>query len=145
VSALPPNPEIDADLLREHLAEVSEHEAELTELVHQNLFTKRPDAEELFGTYSQANQQQMMTETLAAVLNMLDQEPWLDEYVRAMGQRHQFSYETSTDMYPPYAEAMLEALAAVSGSDWTPDLERSWKAALDQVNKMMTAGYLSTG
>ncbi|MBW2717504.1 MAG: hypothetical protein JRD94_02810 [Deltaproteobacteria bacterium] len=61
-----------------------------------------------------------------------------------MGSRHQFSYETPTDMYAPYAEAMLEALAAVSGSGWTPELARSWKAALDQVNEMMTAGYVPT-
>ena len=139
-----PDPEINIALLKEHIVELSEHEAELTELVHRNLFAKRPDAEELFGTYSQANQQRMMTETLAAVLNMLDQEPWLAEYVRAMGMRHQFSYETSTDMYPPYAEAMLEALSTVSGSEWTPELERSWKAALDQVNEMMIAAYLPT-
>jgi len=39
---------------------------------------------------------------------------------------------------------MLEALAAVSGSDWTPELERSWKAALDRINEMMTAGYIPT-
>lgn len=139
-----PSPEIDTDLLRDHLAEVSEHEAKLTEHLYASLFAKRPDAEELFGTYSQANQQRMMSETLAAVLNMLDQEPWLDEYVRAMGMRHQFSYETPTEMYPPYAEALIEALEAVSGSDWTPKLARSWRAALDQVNEMMTASYTPT-
>ena len=136
------NSQIDVDLLKEHLAEVSSHEAELTDHVYESLFAKRPDAEELFGTYSQPNQQRMMTETLAAVLNMLDEEHWLGEYVHAMGSRHQFSYETPTDMYAPYAEAMLEALAAVSGSNWTPELERSWKAALERVNDMMTAGYV---
>jgi hemoglobin-like flavoprotein len=47
-------------------------------------------------------------------------------------------------MYAPYAEAMLEALAAVSGSAWTPELERAWKAALDRVNEMMTAAYVQT-
>jgi len=138
------SPRIDVDLLKEHLVEVSEHEAELTDRVYESLFAKRPDAVELFGTYSRANQQRMMTETLGAVLNMLDQQHWLDEYVHAMGSRHQFSYETPTDMYAPYAEAMLEALAAVSGSDWTPELECSWKAALDRVNDMMTAGYVPT-
>ncbi|RLB39900.1 MAG: hypothetical protein DRH30_09175 [Deltaproteobacteria bacterium] len=132
------------DLLKEHLVEVSEHESELTDLVYESLFAKRPDAVELFGTYSRANQQRMMAETLGAVLNMLDQEHWLGEYVHAMGSRHQFSYETPTDMYAPYAEAMLEALAAVSGSDWTPELQHSWKAALDRVNEMMTAGYVPT-
>ena len=136
--------EINVDLLKEHLVEVSEHEAELTDHLYESLFAKRPDAEELFGTYSRANQQRMMSETLAAVLNMLDKEHWLDEYVHAMGSRHQFSYETPAEMYPPYAEALLEALAAVSGSDWTPELERSWKAALDRVNEMMTAGYVPT-
>jgi len=136
--------EINVDLLKEHLIEVSEHEAELTDHLYESLFAKRPDAEELFGTYSRANQQRMMSETLAAVLNMLDKEHWLDEYVHAMGSRHQFSYETPAEMYPPYAEALLEALAAVSGSDWTPELERSWKAALDRVNEMMTAGYVPT-
>jgi len=138
------SPRIDVDLLKEHLVEVSEHESELTDLVYESLFAKRPDAVELFGTYSRANQQRMMAETLGAVLNMLDQEHWLGEYVHAMGSRHQFSYETPTDMYAPYAEAMLEALAAVSGSDWTPELQHSWKAALDRVNEMMTAGYVPT-
>jgi hemoglobin-like flavoprotein len=138
------HPEIDVSLLKEHLVEVSEHESELTDRVYESLFAKRPDAVELFGTYSRPNQQRMMTETLSAVLNVLDQEHWLGEYVHAMGSRHQFSYETPADMYAPYAEAMLEALAAVSGSDWTPELERSWKAALDRVNEMMTAGYVPT-
>ncbi|MBW1760947.1 MAG: hypothetical protein JRG67_12370 [Deltaproteobacteria bacterium] len=138
------SPRIDVDLLKEHLVEVSEHESELTDLVYESLFAKRPDAMELFGTYSRANQQRMMAETLGAVLNMLDQEHWLGEYVHAMGSRHQFSYETPSDMYAPYAEAMLEALAAVSGADWTPELQHSWKAALDRVNEMMTAGYVPT-
>lgn len=138
------DPEINVNLLREHLAEVADHEAELTDRVYASLFSKRPDAEELFGTYSRANQQRMMTETLGAVLNMLEQEHWLDEYVHAMGSRHQFSYETPAEMYAPYAEAMLEALAAVSGPEWTAELERSWKAALNQVNEMMTAGYVPT-
>lgn len=136
--------EIDVDLLKEHLAEVAEHETELTDHLYLSLFAKCPDAEELFGTYSRANQQRMTSETLGAVLNMLDREPWLGEYVRAMGLRHQFSYETPSEMYPPYAEALLEALAAVSGSDWTEELARSWKAALDQVNEMMTASYVPT-
>ena len=137
-------PEIDKDLLREHLAELSEYEAALTDHLYESLFARLPDAEELFGTYSRANQQRMMSETLAAVLNMLDQEPWLGDYVHAMGSRHQFSYETPAEMYPPYAEALIEALAAVSGSAWTAALERSWKAALDQVNDMMIAGYVPT-
>jgi len=138
------NSRIDVALLKKHLVEVAEHEAELTDRVYESLFAKRPDAVELFGTYSRANQQRMMAETLTAVLNMLDEEHWLGEYVHAMGLRHQFSYETPTDMYPPYAEAMIEALAAVSGSDWTTELERSWKAALDRVNEMMTAAYVPT-
>jgi len=135
---------INVKLLREHLVEVSEHEGELTDLAYRSLFVKRPDAEELFGTYSRPNQQRMMAETLGAVLNMLDREPWLDEYVHAMGSRHQFSYETPTDMYAPYAEAVLEALAGVSGPNWTAELADTWKAALDRVNEMMTAGYVPT-
>jgi len=138
------NPEIDVGLLKEHLIEVSEHESELTDRVYESLFAKRPDAVELFGIYSRPNQQRMMSETLGAVLNMLDEEHWLGEYVHAMGSRHQFSYETPAEMYAPYAEAMLEALAGVSGTNWTPELERSWKAALTRVNDMMTAGYVPT-
>ena len=135
-------PKINVELLREHLVEVSAHEGELTVQVYESLFAKRPDAEELFGAYSRPNQQRMMSETLGAVLNMLDREPWLDEYVHAMGSRHQFSYETPTDMYAPYAEAVLETLAKVSGADWTEELAATWRAALDRINEMMTAGYV---
>ncbi len=56
-------PDIDVVLLREHLVEVSEHEAELTDRVYESLFAKRPDAVELFGSYSRPSQQRMMTET----------------------------------------------------------------------------------
>ena len=139
-----PSAIFDVNLLREHLAEVSEHESELTDRVYASLFTKRPDAEELFGTYSRASQERMMTETLTAVLYILDREPWLDEYVHAMGSRHQFSYETPTDLYAPYADAVLGAVAAVSGPQWTSELAAAWTAALDQVNEMMTAGYMQT-
>jgi len=137
------SPQIDVELLKEHLVEVSEHEAELTDHLYQRLFAKRPDAEELFGTYSRPNQQRMTSETLAAVLNLLDDEPWLGQHVHAMGSRHQFSYETPPEMYPPYAEALIEALAAVSGPKWTPELARSWTASLDRINEMMTAGYVA--
>jgi len=58
--------------------------------------------------------------------------------------RHQFSYETPTDLYAPYADAVPEALAAVSGPQWTSALAAAWAAALDQVNEMMTAGYMQT-
>jgi hemoglobin-like flavoprotein len=50
-----PSAPIDLNLLREHLAEVSEHESELTDRVYAGLFAKRPEAEELFGTYSRAS------------------------------------------------------------------------------------------
>ena len=133
---------IDADLLKAHLAEVVEHENELTDELYERLFRKRPDAKDLFGMYSRANQQRMMSETLGAVLHILDQEAWLGEYVHAMGSRHQFSYETPTDMYEPYLEALIEALAHVSGQDWTPSLEQAWRAALTQVNRLMTDGYV---
>ncbi|MBW2224261.1 MAG: hypothetical protein JRF54_08595, partial [Deltaproteobacteria bacterium] len=43
------NRRIKVDLLKEHLVEVSEHEAELTDRLYESLFAKRPDAVELFG------------------------------------------------------------------------------------------------
>jgi len=133
--------QIEADLLRAHLFEIAEREPELSARVYERLFSKRTDAAELFGTYSGANQERMVSETLTAVLNMLEGEPWLGEYVRAMGTRHQFSYETPKDMYPAYAEALLEALADVS-AEWTPELARAWEAALREVNAVMMQGYL---
>ena len=39
---------------------------------------------------------------------------------------------------------MLEALEAVSGPSWTPELASSWRAALDTVNELMTDGYVRT-
>jgi len=137
------NPVINVSLLRDHLVEVSECEGEFMDHVYAGLFSRRPDARELFGRYSEANKRQMTGETLAAVLNMIEREPWVGDYIRAMGLRHQFSYETPTDLYAPYAEAVLDALAAVSGATWTPELQRSWKAALDRVNEMMTDAYVT--
>ena len=132
---------MDHALLRSHLQTIVDREAELTPLVYERFFALCPDAEALFGRYSEANKQRMIAETLIAVFQLLDHEPWLDSYLRDMGSRHQFSYETPTHMYAPFAQAFLEALGQVSGPGWSEGLARSWDVALGQVSATIMEGY----
>ncbi len=142
VSPAPPRSKpIDIELLRAHLQDIVDREAELTPLVYERFFALCPAAKELFGRHSESNKQRMMAETLIAVLNLLDGESWLDSYLRDMGSRHQFSYETPVHMYAPFAKAVVAALAELSGPGWSEALARSWTLALDEVSAIMTRGY----
>jgi hemoglobin-like flavoprotein len=140
-SAPPESAPINIELLRAHLQDIVDREAELTALVYARFFALCPAAEELFGRYSESNKQRMMAETLIAVLNLLDRESWLDSYLRDMGSRHQFSYETPAHMYAPFSKAVVETLAELSGPGWSTPLARSWTLALDEVSEIMKRGY----
>lgn len=102
---------------REHflaaLGHLSDNEEAFTESLYAHFFALRPDAAALFGEYSISEKEEMVRETFRSLLAWLEQEPWLDANLTALGQSHA-EYGVEGDMYPPFVEALLESAEEVS-------------------------------
>lgn len=121
----------DLELLAHNFEAVGEHTGNLADAFYQRFFAKHPEVTELFSP-SLAPQQQMLNETLTAVIDHLDDARWVKTNMEALGIRHQ-GYEVTAEMYDWWIEALLETLEDLSGTDWSERLARVWREQLEVI------------
>ncbi len=129
---------LPVELLRSSFSLVVEREPELAARFYETLFSRYPQARRLFGRDSDS-QAKMLTEALVAVVDHLEDAPWLTSALGDLGAQH-VVYGVTPEMYGWVAECMLATLADVAGSAWTPALANAWSDALNAVARLMLAG-----
>jgi hemoglobin-like flavoprotein len=129
---------LNVDLLRTSFAMVVEREPEVTHRFYDVLFRKYPQAEPLFGRKTRAEQERMLRDMLVAVIDHLEDGPWLQSQLAALGQKH-VGYGVQPEMYGWVGDSLLETLRQVAGAAWTPELEEAWSQAYGAVAGLMQA------
>jgi hemoglobin-like flavoprotein len=124
------------ELLMASLESLSAQEAEIVERFYPLFFTRHPEVCELFGEHGISEREEMIRETLASVVAHVEDEPWLDENLEAMGRSHE-EYGVEGPMYEGYVACLLDTLEAVAGADWTPGHREAWGAALERLADTM--------
>ncbi|WP_437964050.1 globin domain-containing protein [Sorangium sp. So ce260] len=130
---------LNVGLLRESFELVIEREPNLTHRFYGILFSRYPQVKPLFGRNSRAQQEKMLTEALASVIDRLEDASWLEEKLMAMGAKH-VDYGVTDAMYPWVADALISAIAEVAAADWTPEHQRAWTDALGAIASLMQRG-----
>src|SRR5689334_1242320 len=87
-------------LIQQNLEIVSQNAPDLTARFYATLFQRHPQLSRLFGRRSAEAQQRMLLEAIVAVVDHLDDLPWLEGTLRALGAKH-VTYGVTEDMYPP--------------------------------------------
>lgn len=103
------------------------------------LFSKYPQLQPMFSRNARETQAQMLAGALVAVLDHLENAPWLVETLGAMGAKH-VEYAVTADMYPMVGDALLTTLAEVAGDDWSPEIAAAWTEAYGAIVGLMLAG-----
>jgi hemoglobin-like flavoprotein len=134
---------LDVDALRESFDLVAERSPTLIHRFYEMLFARYPAAKQLFGRNTAAKQEEMLTRALAAVLDHLDDAPWLKETLTALGAKH-VDYGVTDEMYGWVGECLLATLAEVAASDWTRRVESAWTDAYGAISTLMLAGAHAT-
>lgn len=129
----------DHEVIAEHLHLISKREPRIAERIYERFFERHPQLEKLFGKFGAAVQQDMLTETLVGAVDSLEEMPWLESNLELLGAKH-VEFDVSTEMYDWWANCILETLADLSGSDWTPRLERLWRERMDYICSLMRKG-----
>ena len=96
---------LNVDLLRSSFALVVEREPELSQRFYETLFTRYPQARRLFGRDPES-QAKMLTEALVAVMDHLENAPWLTSTLGELGVQHA-GYGVKPEMYGWVAGLML--------------------------------------
>jgi hemoglobin-like flavoprotein len=131
---------LDVETLRSSFALVVERNPELTSRFYEIFFDRYPQVKPLFGVRkAQEVQAKMLTEALVAVVDHLEDAPWLTEQLGALGAKH-LDYGVDDEMYDWVGECLLAALAEVAADDWTPQVEAAWTAAYGAIASLAIAG-----
>jgi hemoglobin-like flavoprotein len=129
---------LNPDLLRSSFELVIDRRPDLTMRFYEILFARYPELQPMFRNAREA-QAKMLAGAIAAVLDHLEDAPWLEATLGSLGARHT-TYGVTDAMYGMVGDALLATLAEVAAEAWTPEVEQQWKLAYGAITMMMQAG-----
>lgn len=130
---------LDVALLRSSFELVASRAPDLTARFYDVFFARYPQVKPMFGRNSAGRQQEMLTQALVAVLDHLEDAPWLATNLRALGAKH-VAYGVRDEMYPWVGESLLLTLEKVAGEEWSPAIARAWSDAIGAIAGLMIEG-----
>ena len=130
---------LDVEALRESFQVVVERSPDVVHRFYDTLFTRYPQARSLFTRNAREVQEKMLTQALGAVLDHLEDAPWLVSQLGAMGAKH-VGYGVRDEMYAWVGESLLAALSEAAGEAWTPRVAQAWAGAYTAIQELMLAG-----
>jgi len=96
------------------------------------------------GQQAEARQAEMLTGALVAVVDHLEDAPWLRDTLGALGEKH-VGYGVTREMYDWVGASLLATLAEVAGPAWTPEVHAAWAEAYGAIVSLMLAGAREAG
>jgi hemoglobin-like flavoprotein len=130
---------LNVKLLRDSFDLVVERSPNLTRRFYEILFERYPQTQLMFPAARRSRQEGMLTEALVAVLDHLEDAPWLTDTLRALGAKH-VDYGVTDEMYGWVGDALLRTLAEVCASEWNAETEAAWSAAFGAIASLMQEG-----
>ena len=128
-----------AEILRSSFERAVEKAPDLTHRFYEILFQRYPLTRAMFGRHSAAKQEKMLADAIAAVLDHLEDAPWLTGTLTGLGAKHA-GYGVSDHMYGWVGECLLATFAQVLGDEWTPQTQDAWVAAYGAIVGLMQQG-----
>ena len=114
--------------------------ADLAEDFYRRLFARDPSVAAMFTADPALQQERFAAELTEIVLSIRALDTFAGR-AQALGSRHR-GYGVRAGHYVLMGNALLEALAAARGTEWTPEAAEAWAAAYDLVAETMQQGAL---
>lgn len=130
---------LNVELLRSNFNLVVERSPTLTHRFYAILFERYPQTQAMFPPTSRLTQEGMLTQALVAVMDHLEDAPWLQNTLHALGARH-VDYGVTDEMYGWVGASLLATLAEACGNDWSPEVESAWGEAYGAIAGLMQEG-----
>jgi hemoglobin-like flavoprotein len=122
---------LDADLLRKSWNTIYTREPHLIRRFYDVFFKLHPELRPLFKG-SRERQEHMLAKALVAIIDRVEDRPWLVEELEGLANRHR-KLGVTAEMYRSFTDSLMVTLEEIAGDEWTPTVEATWSAALDDV------------
>lgn len=129
---------LDPTILRTSFELVVDRRPDLTIRFYEILFERYPALAPMFRRDREA-QAKMLAGAIAAVLDHLEDAPWLESTLGQLGAKH-VEYGVTNAMYDQVGDALLATLAEVAAEAWTVEVARQWTLAYGAIAGVMQAG-----
>lgn len=129
---------LDPQILRDSFELVIDRRPDLTIRFYEILFERYPKLAPMFRR-DRGTQAKMLAGAISAVLDHLEDAPWLEATLGALGAKH-VGYGVSDIMYDQVGDALLATLAEVAAEAWTPVVANQWVKAYTAIASMMQEG-----
>lgn len=126
---------LDATALRESMQLAGPIADSLASMFYANVFWQRPDLRELFPVGMERQRGRIVAALLTIVGSLGDQED-PSAYLRALGRDHR-KFGVVTEHYDVIGAALLNALGALLGEEWTARRHKAWMEAYDIISRVM--------
>ena len=130
---------LNVALLRESFELVLAKSPELTHRFYEILFERYPVTRAMFPVNSRLTQEGMLTQALVAVMDHLEDAPWLQSTLHGLGGRH-VGYGVTDEMYGWVGASLLATLAEASGEEWNDTVQQAWTEAYGAIAGLMQEG-----
>src|SRR5690242_10981562 len=115
---------LDPTILRDSFELIIDRRPDLTIRFYEILFERYPVLAPMFRR-DRAAQSKMLAGAIAAVLDHLEDAPWLQTTLGQLGAKH-VEYGVTLQMYDQVGDALLATLAEVAAETWTPVVANQW-------------------
>ena len=131
---------LDIETLRSSFHLVVERNPDLTTRFYEIFFERYPVVRPMFGKRNASQvQSKMLTDALVAVLDHIEDAPWLEQQLKALGGKH-VGYGVKDEMYAWVGECLIAAMAEVAAEDGTPRVGQAGVAAYGAIAGLAIAG-----
>ena len=115
----------------------------MTNRFYEHLFVIDPSAARLFTGVDMAAQRKKLSQTLAVVVNALNDVDRLLPAVAALGKRHAH-YGVEDRHFDSVGEALLEAISDALGDGFTAEVRAAWTVAYALLASVMRRALVRT-
>src|SRR5688572_1759094 len=127
------------ELLEESFELALLRDPDFPRLFYDILFREHPEAQVLFKRNTLNAQRTMLSKTLIAAVDHIDDEAWLTEHLSPLGAQH-VEYGVTPVMYDWMGVCLRASLAEVCDEQWTSEHDRAWSEAFELIVKAVRSG-----
>ena len=130
---------LNVTLLRQSFELALLRDPDFPRLFYEILFREHPEAQGLFKRNTLNAQRTMLSKTLIAAVDHIDDEAWLTEHLSPLGAQH-VEYGVTPVMYDWMETALRASLAEVCDEQWTAEHDQAWTEAFAVIVKAVRSG-----
>lgn len=127
--------------IAESIHQIQSREEIVTDLFYDIFLDRHPEVRQYFVGVNLDHQAAVLRMSLLLIEHHYQKAtPALREWLKVLGHRHA-QRDIPVSHYPAFRDCLLETLGRFHGADWSDDLERQWRLAIEAATAAMLQGY----